>query len=85
MRHAYFPLTGFVSLMATIDQTMHLEVAQVGNEGMIGAQLALDITNTSLRSLVRAAVRHCGWGPLLFGGNSDAAPRLRTCWIAMWG
>ena len=53
MRHAYFPLTGFVSLMATIDQTMHLEVAQVGNEGMIGAQLALGITNTSLRSLVR--------------------------------
>jgi CRP-like cAMP-binding protein len=53
MRHAYFPLTGFVSVMATIDRTMRLEVAQVGNEGMIGAHLALGFAATPLQSLVR--------------------------------
>lgn len=86
MRHVYFPLTGFVSLMATIDTTMHLEVAQVGNEGMIGAQLALGIVNTPLRSLVRGGGASLRMGAAAFRrelGHSVALKNLVDRYVAM--
>jgi hypothetical protein len=38
-RHAWFPVDGFVSLVAPIDGKPALEVGMVGREGMLGAQL----------------------------------------------
>jgi len=52
-RHAYFPTEGFISLVTTIDNHPGLEVGMVGREGMVGAQLALGVLLTPLRSLVQ--------------------------------
>ena len=40
MRHAYFPLDGFISLLTLTAGSPALEVGMVGREGMLGAQLA---------------------------------------------
>lgn len=57
LRHAYFPTTGFVSLLASIEGSPALEVGMVGQEGMLGVHLALGVAATP----VRAVVQGPGW------------------------
>lgn len=41
IEHAYFPVNGVVSMLAEIEEGLMVEVATVGNEGMIGLPLFL--------------------------------------------
>lgn len=54
-RRVYFPLVGFISLLATLDGHKALENGLVGNEGMLGASLLLDVDVAPGRSLVQGA------------------------------
>jgi CRP-like cAMP-binding protein len=54
-RHAYFPVDGFVSLVAQIDGHPGLEVGMVGREGMLGSNLVLGVEISPLRALVQGA------------------------------
>ncbi len=54
-RHVYFPLGGFVSLVATVGRHPPLEIALIGNEGMLGATLALGVDKARLQGLVQGA------------------------------
>lgn len=54
-RHVYFPLGGFISLVATVDAHPPLEIALIGNEGMLGATLALGVNRARLRGIVQGA------------------------------
>ena len=77
VRFVYFPINGFVSQMTTIEHGMRLEIAQVGNEGMLGSELALGITQALLQWLVRGAGsshRMDGMRPRS-GGSSGSAQR----------
>jgi CRP-like cAMP-binding protein len=55
IRHVFFPAQGFISLVARVDAHPGLEVGMVGREGMVGAHLALGVTTSPLRALVRGA------------------------------
>lgn len=52
-RFAWFPVDGFISLVARIDSHPGLEVGMVGREGMLGAHLALGVSTTPLRAVVQ--------------------------------
>jgi CRP-like cAMP-binding protein len=49
----YFPVDSFISLMIPVDSTGNLEVASVGNEGMLGSPLVLGVNVSPLRALVQ--------------------------------
>jgi CRP-like cAMP-binding protein len=51
--HVYFPVEGFVSLLAAVDHHAGLEVGMVGREGMLGVQVALGVGQAPLRALVQ--------------------------------
>ena len=54
MRHVYFPTTGFISLLTTVDDHS-LEVGMIGDEGMCGHSLALGVDTAPLRALVQGS------------------------------
>lgn len=57
LRHAYFPLTGFISQVTLLEGHQPLEINLIGNEGMMGASLALGIDTAPMRALVQGSGR----------------------------
>lgn len=55
IREAYFPRGCLVSLIATVQGRLSLEVGLVGHEGMVGIPLALGIDVSPVRALVQVA------------------------------
>jgi CRP-like cAMP-binding protein len=53
LQHVYFPLTGFISLVAIVKHHPPLEIGLIGNEGMLGATVALGVTGARLRGIVQ--------------------------------
>lgn len=54
-RHVYFPLGGFLSLVATVSKHPPLEIALIGSEGMLGATLVLGVKTARLQGIVQGA------------------------------
>ncbi len=51
--YAYFPVDGFISLLTRTEDHPSLEVGMVGREGLVGAALALGVTESPLEALVQ--------------------------------
>jgi CRP-like cAMP-binding protein len=51
--HAYFPVDGFVSMVARVDDHAELEVGMVGREGMLGTHLALGVLHSPVQARVQ--------------------------------
>jgi len=51
--HAYFPLSGAVSLLAITETGSTIEIAMVGSEGIVGLPVILGITRTPYRVMVQ--------------------------------
>lgn len=52
-RHVYFPLDGFVALLANLDGQREIDVGMVGCEGMVGSPWGLGVAATPLHALVQ--------------------------------
>ncbi len=53
IRHVYFPSSGLVSMLTTVDGGRAAEVGLVGSEGMIGVPAALGIAASPFRAVVQ--------------------------------
>ncbi len=54
-RHVYFPHTGFISLVASVDHHPPLEMGLIGNEGMLGVTLVLGVNSAPMRGVVQGS------------------------------
>ena len=55
LKHVYFPIRSFISLVMPIGQTAALEVGLIGNEGMFGIPLVLGVDVSPVRAVVQGA------------------------------
>ena len=77
MRHVYFPLDGFISMLTTVDRHSTLEVGMIGNEGMCGYALNLGGNVSSLRALVQGAGAAWRMKTTTFRRHLESMPALR--------
>ncbi|MES2674880.1 MAG: Crp/Fnr family transcriptional regulator [Pseudomonadota bacterium] len=54
-QYVYFPITAFISLVTTLRDHQPLEMGLVGNEGMLGATLALGINSAQMLAIVQGS------------------------------
>jgi CRP-like cAMP-binding protein len=76
-RHVWFPIDGFVSLVAPIDGKPALEVGMVGREGMLGAQLILGVATVPLHALVQGSGSALRIGRVAFRAELTRSVPLR--------
>jgi len=55
MQHAYFPLSGLITLVTVSSDHQPLGVAMIGNEGVLGSTLAQDTGTPRLRGVVHGS------------------------------
>jgi CRP-like cAMP-binding protein len=77
LSHAYFPRTGFISLVIAVDSHPALEVGMIGREAMLGAELVLGPTMSPWRALVQGAGNSWRIGTAALREASDTMPELR--------
>jgi CRP-like cAMP-binding protein len=53
IQHAYFPLSGMISLLSVTADGQIIEVAMVGNEGVVGLPIFLRVMVTPFQSMVQ--------------------------------
>ncbi|WP_347986518.1 Crp/Fnr family transcriptional regulator [Methylomonas sp. AM2-LC] len=77
IRHVYFPTGGYISLLTPLEAGARLEIGQVGNEGMLGTSLLLEVdiapfqamvqgTGSALRISATAFIQELEKNPLLW-------------------
>jgi CRP-like cAMP-binding protein len=72
-RHVYFPLTGIISLLTSLQGHPLLEMGLLGDEGMLGASIALGVPHAPLQAVVQ------GTGTFLRLPMSKFQRELRDC------
>ncbi|MDT8450334.1 MAG: Crp/Fnr family transcriptional regulator [Wenzhouxiangellaceae bacterium] len=80
IRHVYFPLTGFASLVINLNEHSPLELNMIGNEGMLGAELVLGTRIAPYTSVVQGSGSALRLSASAFGKQLHSSPALsRIC------
>jgi CRP-like cAMP-binding protein len=77
LRYVYFPLDCLVSLFAPIKEHAPIEVAVVGNEGLVGIPLALGLRRSMGRAVVQGSGNALCTSAQAFRDELRRAPGLR--------
>jgi CRP-like cAMP-binding protein len=59
IRHVYFPGGGFCSVVTVLEDGSMVEVATIGNEGMVGTSIMLDDSPPASASMVQGETQVC--------------------------
>lgn len=77
VRHVYFPVDSFISLLMQTDQHPSLEVGMVGREGMVGSALLLGVGAEPLHAMVQGAGSTLRMDKAAFDNELEMSPALR--------
>jgi CRP-like cAMP-binding protein len=77
IRHVFFPIGSFISLLTPGDGESQLEVGLVGNEGMVGVSLALGVNVAPLRALVQGGGSAWRFDAATFRRELKSSPKLQ--------
>ena len=77
IRHVYFPIDSYISLVSPVDSRAKLEVALVGNEGMHGIALILGVDVSPLHALVQGEGTALRINAALFRRELQHSPALQ--------
>lgn len=77
LRHVYFPTGSFISLVTPLDACAGLEIALVGDEGMVGVSLLLCVSMSPRHHLVQGAGSAWRMTATSFLRELERSPALR--------
>lgn len=79
VEHVYFPLSGFISLIAAldVDEDARVEVGMVGREGMFGMDRVLSVERSGVEAVVQGAGQALRIPAGVFEKYLDDSPELR--------
>jgi CRP-like cAMP-binding protein len=78
IRHVYFPIDSFISLITPGAGRAQLEIGLAGNEGMLGVPLLLGVNVSPLRALVQGAGHAWRIDTAHFVQTIESYPAIRT-------
>jgi len=78
IRHVYFPGTGMVSLLTSVDASRATEVGLVGAEGLVGLPVALGVPSSPFLAVVQGGGSALRMRTVDFRRAFDASPALQT-------
>lgn len=77
IRYVYFPIDGYISVISQVDAGSSMEIALVGNEGMIGIAPTLGISDSMLHVFVQGEGTALRMKSTLFRQELQRKPALR--------
>lgn len=78
IQHVYFPLTGFISLIARVSNGQQpIEMGMIGHEGMLGATLVLGVNVSPLHALVQGSGSALRISAAAFRQQLQASPAVK--------
>ncbi len=77
LRHVYFPIGSFISVIMPVDAASALEVGLIGSEGMFGTPLVLGVDVSPLRAVVQGAGSALRMDAISFSRELGRSPALQ--------
>lgn len=76
-RYVYFPIDSVISQLVPVDSHENLEVAMIGNEGMLGTPLILGVPSSNLQGLVQGSGTALRMNAASFRRELEQTPALK--------